>query len=115
SAHSFDGFSRSWNVSNNPQYIKSLSQGITPQTVEVLTEADRYNELVMTGLRTIWGVDPQSLPGALRPYFAEVTQPLLAQGVLQNKGGQLALAPDQWFKADGWAAALFYVADASTK
>ena len=115
SAHSFDGFSRSWNVSNNPQYIKSLSQGITPQTVEVLSESDRYNELVMTGLRTIWGVDPQTLPDALRPYFTEVTQPLLAQGVLQYKGGQLALAPDQWFKADGWAAALFYVADASTK
>ncbi|WP_146870338.1 radical SAM family heme chaperone HemW, partial [Flavobacterium branchiophilum] len=57
SAHSFDGTSRSWNVSNNNLYIKSLEQNKLPSEMEILTQNDLYNEYVMTGLRTIWGVD----------------------------------------------------------
>jgi oxygen-independent coproporphyrinogen III oxidase len=56
SAHSYDGSSRSWNVSNNPMYLKSIQDGKIPKEVELLSVADRYNEYVMTGLRTIWGV-----------------------------------------------------------
>lgn len=57
SAHSYDGISRSWNVANNSLYLKSLQEDLLPQEVEMLTPQDRYNEYVMTGLRTIWGVD----------------------------------------------------------
>lgn len=56
SAHSYDGISRSWNVSNNTQYLKSIAENQLPSETETLTTTDRYNEYVMTGLRTVWGV-----------------------------------------------------------
>ena len=56
SAHSYDGISRSWNVSNNTQYLKSIAENQLPSETETLTQTDRYNEYVMTGLRTIWGI-----------------------------------------------------------
>lgn len=56
SAHSYDGISRSWNVSNNAIYLKSLEENKLPNEIEILSKADRYNENIMTGLRTFWGV-----------------------------------------------------------
>ena len=56
SAHSYNGISRSWNISNNTLYLKSISENILPSETETLTKTDRYNEYVMTGLRTIWGI-----------------------------------------------------------
>lgn len=56
SAHSYDGISRSWNVSNNSLYLKSIAENQLPSETETLTKTDRYNEYVMTGLRTIWGI-----------------------------------------------------------
>ena len=56
SAHSYDGVSRSWNVSNNAIYLKSLAENKLPSETEILSKSDRYNEYIMTGLRTIWGV-----------------------------------------------------------
>jgi oxygen-independent coproporphyrinogen-3 oxidase len=56
SAHSYDGEKRGWNVSNNTLYIKSIQEGKLPIETEILTKTDRYNEYVMTGLRTIWGI-----------------------------------------------------------
>ena len=57
SAHSFDGFTRSWNVANNTFYINSVEIGDRQFEAETLSPTDRYNEYVMTGLRTIWGID----------------------------------------------------------
>jgi len=56
SAHSYDGEKRGWNVSNNTLYIKSIQEGKLPLETETLSKTDRYNEYVMTGLRTIWGI-----------------------------------------------------------
>ena len=56
SAHSYNGISRSWNVSNNSLYLKSIAENQLPSESETLSKTDRYNEYVMTGLRTIWGV-----------------------------------------------------------
>ena len=56
SAHSYDGKNRGWNVSNNSLYIKSIQENKLPIEIETLTNTDRYNEYIMTGLRTIWGV-----------------------------------------------------------
>ncbi|MFV8332031.1 radical SAM family heme chaperone HemW [Flavobacterium sp. GSP14] len=56
SAHSYDGISRSWNVSNNVLYLKSIQENKLPNEIEILSITDRYNEYIMTGLRTIWGV-----------------------------------------------------------
>lgn len=56
-AHSFNGFSRQWNVSNNTHYIEKLKKGVVPQESEELTKRDRVNETLLTQLRTKWGVD----------------------------------------------------------
>lgn len=56
SAHSYDGEKRGWNVSNNALYLKSISENKLPSETEILSKTDRYNEYIMTGLRTIWGI-----------------------------------------------------------
>jgi len=56
SAHSFNGKQRSWNVANNTKYINSIEEQILPIERETLSVSDCYNEYVMTGLRTIYGV-----------------------------------------------------------
>ena len=56
SAHSFNNVQRSWNISNNAKYIQAIEQDILPNEVEKLTINDCFNEYIMTGLRTIWGV-----------------------------------------------------------
>lgn len=57
SAHSFNGIARQWNVSGNPVYMKTIEEGKVPCEVEVLTTANRYNEYILTSLRTMWGID----------------------------------------------------------
>ena len=56
SAHSYNGENRSWNISNNRLYLQSILNNQLPIETETLTKNDRYNEYIMTGLRTIWGV-----------------------------------------------------------
>ncbi|WKD85945.1 Oxygen-independent coproporphyrinogen-III oxidase-like protein [Polaribacter huanghezhanensis] len=56
SAHSFSKTHRSWNVSNNTKYIKSILESKLPNETEELSKNDQFNESIMTGLRTIWGV-----------------------------------------------------------
>jgi oxygen-independent coproporphyrinogen-3 oxidase len=55
-AHSFNKTSRSWNVSNNPLYVKNIQADTLPLTTEILSLDDQYNEYVMIGMRTIWGI-----------------------------------------------------------
>lgn len=57
SAHSFNGHSRRWNVANNLNYIKSISDSVIPAEVEILSPTQQSNEFIMTSLRTIWGLD----------------------------------------------------------
>ena len=56
SAHTFSKTHRSWNVANNTKYIKSILENKLPNETEELSKNDQFNEAVMTGLRTIWGV-----------------------------------------------------------
>lgn len=57
SAHSFNGNTRQWNVSNIEKYIISIKSGKIPKEIEALTPEQKYNEYVLTSLRTIWGSD----------------------------------------------------------
>lgn len=61
SAHSFHKNQRSWNVSNNSKYIKAVLENKLPQEIEILSKEDRFNEYIMTGLRTIWGVSLEKI------------------------------------------------------
>jgi len=56
SAHSFNKTHRSWNVANNAKYIKSIQEDELPNQLEELSLNDQFNEYIMTGMRTIWGV-----------------------------------------------------------
>lgn len=58
SAHSFDGVSRQWNISNNSLYIKNVTDKNEAYfEKEILSESDQFNEYILTSLRTIWGID----------------------------------------------------------
>jgi oxygen-independent coproporphyrinogen-3 oxidase len=57
SAHSFNGFSRQWNVRDLRKYIKSVNSGALFYELEELDKRTRFNEYIMTSLRTMWGVD----------------------------------------------------------
>lgn len=56
-AHSYNGISRQYNISNNPIYIQRIQEGIIPSTIEILRPQDHINEYIMTNLRTKWGCD----------------------------------------------------------
>jgi oxygen-independent coproporphyrinogen-3 oxidase len=72
SAHSFDGQSRQWNVSNNNIYIKRISENNESYfEKEILTEKERFNEYVLTSLRTIWGIDLNYLSANFNTEFVK--------------------------------------------
>lgn len=57
SAHSFNGDSRQWNISNNTKYIKQINESVLPFEKEYLSNSQKYNDYIMTSLRTIWGIN----------------------------------------------------------
>jgi oxygen-independent coproporphyrinogen-3 oxidase len=57
SAHSYNGDSRQYNVSNNAMYLRSINQHKVPYTLEKLSREDKINEYLLTTLRTCWGAD----------------------------------------------------------
>jgi oxygen-independent coproporphyrinogen III oxidase len=56
-AHSYDGNSRQFNISNNPKYMKSVLNGVVPFEMEILDAKSKANEFLLTSLRTKWGCD----------------------------------------------------------
>ena len=61
SAHSYDGENRSWNTASLDKYIEAIQSGKLLQETEHLTTSQKYNEFILTGLRTMWGVNLQQL------------------------------------------------------
>ncbi|MBU2900260.1 radical SAM family heme chaperone HemW [Maribacter dokdonensis] len=113
SAHSFDGVQRGWNINNNPKYIKSIAQNIVPMEVEVLSSTDKYNEYVMTGLRTIWGVSLSRISTEFGPKYKEYVllqaDKFIEEHLLFVDGDILKTTKKGMFLADGIAADLFMV------
>jgi len=111
SAHSFDGKQRSWNIRNNPIYLKKINEGELPLEIETLSTTDRYNEYVMTGLRTIWGVDLDRVEsdfGAMYlKYLNQQAAKFLEQELLMVEDGRLLTTKKGKFLADGIASDLF--------
>jgi oxygen-independent coproporphyrinogen-3 oxidase len=107
SAHSFDGVRRAWNVAMNAQYMQAIEEGRLPREEEQLTPADHYNELVMTRLRTMWGLREEAIPSAYAAHFAGAAQSLLERGELVYRQGGYYLAEEALVFADRIAAALF--------
>ena len=115
SAHSFDGVKRKWNISNNSLYIKSIEKDDIPSEEESLSLDDRYNELVMTRLRTQWGIDlwqvATEFGHSYLKYLLQEAAPLQNRGMLERKHGHLHITQKGKFLGDGIAAELFRVAD----
>jgi len=113
SAHSFDGHSRQWNVSNNARYIKSIENGLVPFEKELITPTMRYNEYVMTRMRTHWGcqlADIQALGAVFAGHFEHEIVPLQKKGLVEKAGsGAWKLTQAGKFQADGVSASLFWV------
>lgn len=113
SAHSYDGVSRSWNVANNTLYLRALSQNQLPIETETLTATDRYNEYVMTGLRTIWGVSLEKIEKEFGKeyanYLSKESQRFIADGLLSLENQTLKTTPGGKFLTDGIASDLFWI------
>lgn len=113
SAHSYNGISRSWNVSNNSIYLKSIRENIVPHEMEILSITDRYNEYVMTGLRTIWGVSLERIGtefgGEYLNHLNKQTRKFLNDGLLCIENGILKTTPKGKFLTDGIASDLFFL------
>ena len=113
SAHSFDGKKRSWNVSNNKQYIDTIAKNELPLTSELLTPENRFNEYIMTGLRTIWGVSLKRIEEefglGVQISLLNNAHSYLASETLKIENAHLKMTPKGQFLSDGIASDLFIV------
>jgi oxygen-independent coproporphyrinogen-3 oxidase len=111
SAHSFDGQNRSWNVKNNALYIQKTNDGHLPSESETLTRTDLYNEYVMTGLRTIWGVSLLKISNDFGKmyleYFLKQAKPYLEEHLLFEDDQIIRTTKKGKFLSDGIASDLF--------
>ncbi|MBP2831729.1 radical SAM family heme chaperone HemW [Aquimarina sp. U1-2] len=111
SAHSYNGKQRSWNVNNNTQYIKILEKGQLPNEVEYLNGTDRYNEYIMTGLRTMWGVSlekvTQNFGETYKKYLLKQAQKHIEAHLLFLDEERLLVTKKGKFLSDGIASDLF--------
>lgn len=113
SAHSYDGIRRGWNINNNSKYIKSIEANLLPMEEEILSTTDRYNEYVMTGLRTIWGVSLYKVNSEFgeryQGYLLKHAQKYLDEKMLVLEEDTLFITRKGKFLADGIASNLFMV------
>lgn len=113
SAHSFNGKQRAWNIANNSKYIKSINENILPQEIETLSEIDRFNEMIMIGLRTIYGIDikriNEEFSSELVNYFNSEIKQLKSENIITQQNEKIILTPESYFFADGIASRLFYI------
>lgn len=111
SAHSYDGNRRSWNINNNALYIKSITKGELPLERETLSTTDKYNEYVMTGLRTVWGVSMGKITTDFGPKFKEYllkqAEKHLLEHLLFQDGDRIVVTHKGKFLSDGIASDLF--------
>ena len=113
SAHGFDGNQRYWNVSNNASFMQQITKGVLPQTIEKLSVVDRYNESIMIGLRTSWGVSLQAMENDLglryRQHLEKQAKRFVDEGLLHLENNALKTTPKGAFLADGISADLFLI------
>jgi oxygen-independent coproporphyrinogen-3 oxidase len=111
SAHSFNGKSRSWNVSNNSLYLKAIAENKLPSEIEILSKTDQYNEYIMTGLRTIWGVSLERIEAEFGSnyleYLHQQAEKYISDNLLTVENNILKTTKKGKFLSDGIASDLF--------
>tara|TARA_B100000886_G_scaffold208033_1_gene143920 strand:+ start:399 stop:1523 length:1125 start_codon:yes stop_codon:yes gene_type:complete len=113
-AHSFDGINiRKWNVSNNQLYLNSIKKGKLPFEEEELTLKDRFNEYLMTGLRTTHGISllhvKETFGKRYALYLEEQASRHLSEQYFFWDGDHLKVSARAKFLTDGLASDLFMV------
>jgi len=112
SAHSFKGNIRSWNIASNPGYIKALGAGQSLSKQETLSAKDQFNELLLTRLRTKWGVSKielQDIDGSLYKEFRVNSESWINKEMLIDTGAHLTLAKRGIFIADAVISDMFVI------
>ena len=113
SAHSYDGNNRAWNINNNAKYLKAIEKNELPLEKEMLSQTDKYNEYVMTGLRTIWGVSltriEEEFGTRYLNYLLQNAQKYLKEELLLMEKNTLYTSKKGKFLADGIASNLFMI------
>ncbi len=111
SAHSFNGTTRQWNIAHNAKYLSALQQHTIPFEREILTHEQRYNEYIMTGLRTIWGCQIahiQQFGLEFASYFLQKSKPYVEQNLIRRQDNSFTLTQQGKFLADYIAMELFW-------
>lgn len=109
SAHSYNGYSRQWNVADIRQYIEAIERGMLPAEIETLDADTRYNDRIATALRTREGIDLSVLEKPYQTYLKELATPHIRRGHLVLKDGCLALSRSGIFISDSIMADLMKV------
>lgn len=111
SAHSYNGVSREYNISNNAKYLAEIGRMVIPATVEILSPADQTNEYLLTGLRTKWGVELEKLKklsgGAFKAHENRELEAMTRKGWVREESGVLMLTEAGKLFADRIASDLF--------
>lgn len=113
SAHSFNTEMREWNVASLEEYISCIEEERCTSETEFLDKATRYNEYIMTSLRTMWGVSLESIEqkfgSELRQYCMDMAAPHLEGGKLEIKDRYLRLIREGIFVSDGILSDLMFI------
>jgi oxygen-independent coproporphyrinogen-3 oxidase len=113
SAHSFDGESREWNVSSLHRYIEAIESGGRDFEKEELDLTTRYNEYIITTLRTRWGADMSTLEQRfgtkLKNYCLRMARTYIDEGRLTLDGDTLRLTRSGIFVSDGIMSDMLYI------
>lgn len=110
SAHSYNLSTRSWNVSNVSQYVKSISKGILPLEEEQIDAITRYNDLITTALRTKEGIHLNALQEDYAQYLLEQSSEFIKEGtMIKTSDNRLALTRKGYYISDAIMAELIKV------
>lgn len=113
SAHSYNQENRQWNIFSLPAYLRAIETGKPEIEVEELDLNTRYNDFIITGLRTLWGVkfdEIQQLFGKDKlSYCQKQATPYLKQGLLKLEDDTLTLSREGIFVSDGIMSDLLWV------
>jgi oxygen-independent coproporphyrinogen-3 oxidase len=107
-AHSFDGLSRQWNIAHNAQYLKAMEESLPYFETETLTEAMKYNEFILTRLRTIEGIPTNLIKEPFYVHLLSQSSKWITQDLLMMHQGNLKLTRQGKYIADRISADLFY-------
>lgn len=113
SAHSFNGESRQWNIASMRRYRAGIEAGAPDVELEILDIDTKYNEYIITGLRTMWGISLDKIESGYgkerSSYCLSQARPYLDNGMLVREGGNLKLSPRGIFISDRIMSDLLWV------